>query len=89
MFEIRQPDGTAEHFPVSVRRKIGLVRLVILPNALVDASRQLREQCARRLGLDFSSFLVIGRGGVSLAPDEAQPSWNIVSRDERRRAPAR
>ena len=44
--------------------------LVILPGGLVDPSTQLREQCARRLGLDFSSFLVIGRGGVSLAPDE-------------------
>ena len=30
----------------------------------------MREQCAPRLGLDFSSFLVIGRGGVSLAPDD-------------------
>ncbi len=38
--------------------------------SLVDASTQLREQCARRLGLEFSSFLVIGRGGISLTPDE-------------------
>ena len=52
--------------------------LVILPGALVDASSQLREQCARRLGLDFSSFLVIGRGGVSLAPDEALPPSSAV-----------
>ena len=44
--------------------------LVILRGGLVDPSTQLREQCARRLGLDFSSFLVIGRGGVSLAPDD-------------------
>ena len=39
--------------------------------SLVDASTQLREQCARRYGMEFSSFLVIGRGGVSLGPDEA------------------
>ena len=38
--------------------------------SLVDASTQLREQCARRLGMEFSSFLVIGRGGVLLSPDE-------------------
>ena len=31
---------------------------------------RLREQCARKLGLDFSSFLVIGRGGTAAAPDE-------------------
>jgi large exoprotein involved in heme utilization and adhesion len=48
--------------------------LVILPGALVDASTQLREQCAARPGLDFSSFLVIGRGGVSLSPDEPLPA---------------
>ncbi len=46
--------------------------LADLSGALFDASTQLRELCARRLGLDFSSFLVIGRGGLSLAPDDAQ-----------------
>jgi hypothetical protein len=51
--------------------------LVILPDALVDASTQLRELCAARLGLDFSSFLVIGRGGVSFSPDEALPSATL------------
>jgi filamentous hemagglutinin family protein len=54
--------------------------LVILPGELVDASTQLRELCAHRLGLDFSSFLVIGRGGVSLSPDEALPS--LVASDK-------
>ena len=44
--------------------------LIILPGSLVDASTQLREQCARRLGQDFSSFLVLGRGGVAPAPNE-------------------
>jgi len=58
--------------------------LVILPGALVDASTQLRELCAARLGLDFSSFLVIGRGGVSLSPDEPLPSEHVpVDRDDR------
>ena len=59
--------------------------LVILPGGLVDASRQLREECARRLGLDFSSFLVIGRGGVSLAPDEPLAEYGSA----RKRNPAR
>lgn len=44
--------------------------LVLLPSGLVDVSTQLREQCARRLGLDFSSFLVLGRGGTERTPDE-------------------
>ncbi len=54
--------------------------LIILPNALVDASRQLREQCARRLGLDFSSFLVIGRGGLDLGPEDPLPSGPVRKR---------
>ena len=58
--------------------------LVVLPGALVDASTQLREQCARRLGLDFSSFLVIGRGGISLAPDD--PLAELSPRASRQRA---
>ncbi len=45
--------------------------LVLLPSGLVDVSTQLREQCARRLGMDFSSFLVLGRGGTAVAPDDA------------------
>jgi filamentous hemagglutinin family protein len=65
--------------------------LVVLPGTLVDASTQLREQCAQRLGLDFSSFLVIGRGGVSLSPDEALPSLVASEKEQHgisdRRAP--
>ncbi len=44
--------------------------LVSLPGSLIDASTQLRDQCARRLGVDFSSFLVLGRGGVELNPTD-------------------
>ena len=47
--------------------------LVVLPGVFVDSSLRLQEQCARRLGLDFSSFLILGRGGVSLGPDDALP----------------
>ncbi|MDB6169807.1 MAG: hypothetical protein JWM88_2671, partial [Verrucomicrobia bacterium] len=43
--------------------------LAQLSGSLVDASTQLREQCARHLNRDFSSFLVLGRGGVEPAPD--------------------
>ncbi|MEO7319943.1 MAG: hypothetical protein ABIZ56_13215, partial [Chthoniobacteraceae bacterium] len=64
--------------------------LIILPGALVDASTQLREQCARRLGLDFSSFLVIGRGGISLSPDEPLADTAAGTRKSgKKRAPRR
>ena len=36
----------------------------------LDVSTQLREQCARRLGQDFSSFLLLGPEGVEPVPDE-------------------
>ncbi len=44
--------------------------------SLIDASKQLRDQCARRLGLDFSSLVVLGRGGVQAAPDEPQAEFH-------------
>jgi hypothetical protein len=47
--------------------------LIQLTGALLSTSNQLREQCARRLNQDFSSFLVVGQGGVESTPDEAQP----------------
>jgi filamentous hemagglutinin family protein len=48
--------------------------LVLLPTSLVDVSTQLREQCARRLGMDFSSFLVLGRGGTEQTPEDPLPA---------------
>ena len=37
-----------------------------------DAANGLTDRCAMRLGTDFSSFLLIGRGGVEDSPDEPQ-----------------
>ncbi len=48
--------------------------LIALQSSLVDASSQLREECSRRLGLDFSAFLVLGRGGIETSPDAAAPA---------------
>jgi large exoprotein involved in heme utilization and adhesion len=45
--------------------------LIGLSGAVLDDSSQLREQCARRLGQDFSSFLLLGRDGVETSPDDA------------------
>jgi large exoprotein involved in heme utilization and adhesion len=45
--------------------------LAPLTGGLIDASSQLREQCARRLGVDFSSLLLLGDGGVTAAPGSA------------------
>jgi filamentous hemagglutinin family protein len=46
--------------------------LATLSSQLEDASLRLQERCAMRLGGELSSFLVLGRGGVSAAPDEPQ-----------------
>ena len=43
--------------------------LVTLSQGFIDASTRLREQCSARLGLDFSSLLLLGRGGVSPTPE--------------------
>ena len=46
--------------------------LAELQGGFIDISTALQDRCAMRLGTDFSSFLVIGRGGVEDSPDEPQ-----------------
>ena len=61
-------DGTVEIISPELDIVSGLIGL---PGSVLDVSMQLREQCARRIGQDFSSFLILGRGGVEPSPDEA------------------
>ena len=49
--------------------------LITLPSSLVDAGTQLQERCTALLQQDFSSFIVIGRGGIEQPPDELQPAF--------------
>jgi filamentous hemagglutinin family protein len=46
--------------------------LAALTAQFVDASVRLQERCTMRLGVETSSFLAIGRGGVEESPDEPQ-----------------
>ena len=61
-------DGTVKIVSLELDIVAGLIGL---PGNVLDVSSQLREQCALRLGEDFSSFLLLGRGGVEASPDEA------------------
>jgi filamentous hemagglutinin family protein len=49
--------------------------LVVLPASLVDAGKQLRERCATSVNHEFSSLIVVGRGGVETAPSELRPDF--------------
>jgi filamentous hemagglutinin family protein len=53
--------------------------LLVLPGDLVQADKELRERCARALNHEFSSLIVVGRGGVETPPDELQPDFGIDS----------
>ena len=66
----------------------GTVQITTLPldlvNALsdlqggfIDLSTTLQDRCAMRLGTDYSSFLVIGRGGVEDSPDNPQEEVTV------------
>lgn len=57
--------------------------LATLPGSLLDASTQLRDICAVRMQQDFSSFLILGAGGVAQDPDQPLPSG--VPAKERKR----
>jgi hypothetical protein len=46
--------------------------LAALQGGFIDLSSALQESCTMRLGVDASSFLVLGRGGVEASPDEPQ-----------------
>ena len=53
--------------------------LLVLPGDLVQAEKELRERCARSLNHEFSSLIVVGRGGVEASPDELQPDFGADS----------
>jgi filamentous hemagglutinin family protein len=49
--------------------------LLVLPSDLVHADKALRERCAAALNHEFSSLIVVGRGGIEAPPDELQPDF--------------
>ena len=51
--------------------------LAFLPANLVDASTQLRERCELATNHEFSTFIVVGRGGIENAPEELQPDFGL------------
>ncbi len=56
--------------------------LVGLPANLLDAETQLRPDCRVRLAANLSSFVVLGRGGLPIAPDGFVPSGASSPWDE-------
>jgi hypothetical protein len=56
--------------------------LIGLPGNLLDAESLLRPDCAVRLLGNVSSFVVLGRGGLPLAPGGFLPSGSILLRDK-------
>lgn len=51
--------------------------LVTLPGSLLDADSYLPERCAVKLDGNYSSLIVVGRGGVPLAPGDYIPSYQV------------
>jgi filamentous hemagglutinin family protein len=56
--------------------------LAILPANFIDASALLRPDCGVRLGGNISSFLVMPRGGLPIAPGGFVPSSAPGEKDE-------
>ena len=55
--------------------------LVVLPESLLDADSYLPERCAVKLDGDYSSLIVVGRGGVPLTPGEYIPAYQLSGDD--------
>jgi len=52
--------------------------LLPLPIVLETDEKRLRESCARSVNHEYSSLIVVGRGGTELAPDELQPDFGVA-----------
>jgi large exoprotein involved in heme utilization and adhesion len=50
-------------------------QLLALPNSVISAETQLQERCSALLQEDFSSFIIVGRGGAESPPDELQTAF--------------
>jgi Asp/Glu/hydantoin racemase len=48
-----------------------------LPEELATDASKLKESCARSVNHEYSSLIVVGRGGTEAAPDELQPDFGI------------
>ena len=55
--------------------------LITLPESLLDANSQLPERCAVKLDGNYSSLIVVGRGGVPLAPGGYIPAYQLSGGD--------
>ena len=51
--------------------------LLLLPQQLESDENKLKESCVRSVNREFSSLVVVGRGGTELAPDELQPDFGV------------
>ena len=73
-----QTDGVVEIQSMNV---VEDGNLLVLPGSLLDADSYLPERCAVKLDGDYSSLIVVGRGGVPLTPDGYMPSYQLSGRD--------
>jgi filamentous hemagglutinin family protein len=51
--------------------------LLPLSKDLTAADKALRESCARSINHEFSTLVVVGRGGTETAPDELQADFSV------------
>ncbi|MEI6084520.1 MAG: filamentous hemagglutinin N-terminal domain-containing protein [Verrucomicrobiota bacterium] len=58
--------------------------LIALSGNLLDAETQLRPDCGVRLTGNLSSFIVLGRGGLPIAPGGFVPSSTPAGADDRK-----
>jgi hypothetical protein len=52
--------------------------LLPLPSELTSDEKRLRESCARSINHEFSSLIVVGRGGTETDPQELRPDFGLI-----------
>ena len=71
-------DGVLE---VTARNVVEDGNLLTLPESLLAADSQLPERCAVKLDGNYSSLIVVGRGGVPLTPGGYLPAYQVSGGD--------
>jgi filamentous hemagglutinin family protein len=73
-FDVTTPSGIPGTVTVTAPNVDLSGSLVALPDNLLDVETQLRPDCGVRLGGNISSFIVLGSGGLPVAPGGFVPS---------------
>ena len=77
LFDASSQFGIDGEFDVSAPDVDIAGSLAVLPESFTGRDIQLQDHCAVKVAGEFSSFIVVGRGGVPLEPGDLVPGYEL------------